>query len=121
MAGLLDYVFNSPEGRMGLGLFALGQMPKSQGMQGLMGPWHRRMKQQRTKPTAHGRKKPGAPAQRNGRRPMRRQLQHVKRAAEQQSVLAAPGLGGTSAPAVQVCAGAIPAGGVDVGAQGGKN
>ena len=37
MAGLLDYVFNSPEGRMGLGLFALGQMPKSQGMQGLMG------------------------------------------------------------------------------------
>jgi len=37
MAGLLDYVFNSPEGRMGLGLLALGQMPKSQGMQGLMG------------------------------------------------------------------------------------
>lgn len=37
MAGLLDYVFNSPEGRMGLGLLALGQMPKSQGMQGLIG------------------------------------------------------------------------------------
>lgn len=37
MAGLLDYVFNSPEGRMGLGLLALGQMPRSQGMQGLMG------------------------------------------------------------------------------------
>lgn len=37
MAGLLDYVFNSPEGRMGLGLLALGQMPKSQGMPGLMG------------------------------------------------------------------------------------
>ena len=37
MAGLLDYVFNSPEGRMGLGLLALGQMPKSQGMAGLMG------------------------------------------------------------------------------------
>jgi hypothetical protein len=36
MAGLLDYVFNSPEGRMGLGLLALGQMPKSQGMPGLM-------------------------------------------------------------------------------------
>lgn len=37
MAGLLDYVFNSPEGRMGLGLLALGQMPKSQGFPGLMG------------------------------------------------------------------------------------
>jgi hypothetical protein len=37
MAGLLDSIFNSPEGRMGLGLLALGQMPKSQGMQGLMG------------------------------------------------------------------------------------
>lgn len=35
--GLLDSIFNSPEGRMGLGLLALGQMPKSQGMQGLMG------------------------------------------------------------------------------------
>lgn len=37
MAGLLDAVFNSPEGRMGLGLLALGQMPKSQGFPGLMG------------------------------------------------------------------------------------
>ena len=37
MAGLLDAVFNSPEGRMGMGLLALGQMPKSQGKQGLMG------------------------------------------------------------------------------------
>lgn len=37
MAGLLDAVFNSPEGRMGMGLLALGQMPKSQGMAGLMG------------------------------------------------------------------------------------
>lgn len=34
--GLLDSIFNSPEGRMGLGLLALGQMPKSQGMPGLM-------------------------------------------------------------------------------------
>ena len=31
MAGPFDYVFNSPGGRMGLGLLALGQMPKSQG------------------------------------------------------------------------------------------
>lgn len=37
MAGLLDSIFNTPEGRMGLGLLALGQMPKSQGMAGLMG------------------------------------------------------------------------------------
>lgn len=37
MAGLLDAVFNSPEGRLGLGLLALGQMPKSQGFPGLMG------------------------------------------------------------------------------------
>lgn len=35
MAGLLD--FNNPEMRMGLGLLALGQMPKAQGFQGLMG------------------------------------------------------------------------------------
>lgn len=35
--GLLDSIFNSPEGRMGLGLLALGQMPKSQGFGGLMG------------------------------------------------------------------------------------
>lgn len=37
MAGLLDSIFNTPEGRMGIGLLALGQMPKSQGFQGLMG------------------------------------------------------------------------------------
>lgn len=37
MAGLLDSIFNSPEGRMGLGLLALGQMPRNQGFQGLMG------------------------------------------------------------------------------------
>jgi hypothetical protein len=35
MAGLFD--FNNPEMRMGLGLLALGQMPKAQGFQGLMG------------------------------------------------------------------------------------
>ena len=35
--GLLDSIFNTPEGRMGLGLLALGQMPRSQGFQGLMG------------------------------------------------------------------------------------
>jgi hypothetical protein len=35
MAGLLD--FNNPEMRMGLGLLALGSMPKAQGFQGLMG------------------------------------------------------------------------------------
>ena len=35
MAGLLD--FNDPGMRMGLGLLALGQMPKAQGFQGLMG------------------------------------------------------------------------------------
>ena len=33
--GLLD--FNDPGTRMGLGLLALGQMPRSQGFQGLMG------------------------------------------------------------------------------------
>ena len=37
MAGLLDSIFNTQEGRMGLGLLALGQMPKAQGFQGLMG------------------------------------------------------------------------------------
>ncbi|MFN4121261.1 hypothetical protein [Acidovorax sp.] len=35
MAGLLD--FNDPGMRMGLGLLALGQMPRNQGFQGLMG------------------------------------------------------------------------------------
>lgn len=35
MAGLLD--FNDPQTRMGLGLLAIGQMPRAQGMQGLMG------------------------------------------------------------------------------------
>lgn len=35
MAGLLD--FNDPGTRMGLGLLALGQMPRSQGFQGLLG------------------------------------------------------------------------------------
>ena len=35
--GLLDSIFNTPEGRMGLGLLALGQMPKSQGMPGRWG------------------------------------------------------------------------------------
>ena len=34
--GLLDFM-NTQEGRMGLGLLALGQMPKAQGVQGLMG------------------------------------------------------------------------------------
>ena len=34
--GLLDFM-NTQEGRMGLGLLALGQMPKAQGFQGLMG------------------------------------------------------------------------------------
>ena len=37
MAGLLDSIFNTQEGRMGIGLLALGQMPKAQGFQGLMG------------------------------------------------------------------------------------
>ena len=72
MAGLLDYVFNSPEGRMGWACLALGQMPKSQGMR-IDGPcWHRRTQQQRTKPTAHGRKKPGGASARNGSRPMQK-------------------------------------------------
>lgn len=35
MPGLLD--FNDPQTRMGIGLLALGQMPRSQGFQGLMG------------------------------------------------------------------------------------
>lgn len=35
MAGLLD--FNDPQTRMGIGLLALGQMPRSQGMQGFLG------------------------------------------------------------------------------------
>ena len=43
MAGLLDYVFNSPRGAWSLGLLALGQMPKSQEHAGTDGPpWHRR-------------------------------------------------------------------------------
>ena len=37
MAGLLDSIFNTQEGRMGLGLLALGQAPRAQGFQGLMG------------------------------------------------------------------------------------
>ena len=37
MAGLLDSIFNTQEGRMGLGLLALGQAPRAQGFQGLLG------------------------------------------------------------------------------------
>ena len=36
MAGLLDSIFNTQEGRMGLGLLALGQAPRSQAMPGLL-------------------------------------------------------------------------------------
>ena len=80
MAGLLDSIFNTPEGRMGLGLLALGQMPKSQGMPGLMGLLLHRTQQRRTKQTAHGRMKRVGVSAKSGRRPMRRQkLQHVKK------------------------------------------
>ena len=40
MAGLLDSIFNTQEGRMGLGLLALGQAPRSQAMPGLLGLMH---------------------------------------------------------------------------------
>ena len=36
MAGLLGSIFNTQEGRMGLGLLALGQAPRSQAMPGLL-------------------------------------------------------------------------------------
>lgn len=124
--GLLDSIFNSPEGRMGLGLLALGQMPKSQGMQGLMGLFAAQ----------------DAAAQNKGENAWREESRGRQRkewtqadaaaeaaarqkAAEQQyffgggGLMGAGAVGGTSAPAVQG-AGAIPAGGSDVGAQGGK-
>ena len=40
MTGLLDSIFNTQEGRMGLGLLALGQAPRSQAMPGLLGLMH---------------------------------------------------------------------------------
>ena len=40
MNGLLDSIFNTQEGRMGLGLLALGQAPRSQAMPGLLGLMH---------------------------------------------------------------------------------
>jgi len=126
MAGLLDSIFNSPEGRMGLGLLALGQMPKSQGMAGLMGLLASQDAAAKTKADsawqdeARGRQRKewtqaDAAAEAAAR----------QKAAEQQyffgggGLLGAGSVGGTSAPAVQG-AGAIPAGGADVGGQSGK-
>lgn len=121
MAGLLDYVFNSPEGRMGLGLLALGQMPKSQGMQGLMGLL--------ASQDAAAKNKADSAWQEEARGRQRKEWIQAdaaaeaaarQKAAEQQYFFGGAGaVGGTSAPAVQG-AGAIPAGGADVGAQGGK-
>ena len=126
MAGLLDSIFNSPEGRMGLGLLALGQMPKSQGMPGLMGllaaqdaatkaksdtEWQGETRGRQRKEWTQA----DAAAEAAAR----------QKAAEQQyffgggGLLGAGSVDGTSAPAVQG-AGAIPAGGADVSAQGGK-
>ena len=70
MAGLLDYVFNSPEGRMGLGLLALGQMPKSQGMQGLMGLLASQDAAAKNKADSAWQEEARGASARNGRRPM---------------------------------------------------
>lgn len=126
MAGLLDSIFNSPEGRMGLGLLALGQMPKSQGMPGLMGLLAAQ--------DAAAKNKADSAWQDEARGRQRKEWTQAdaaaeaaarQKAAEQQyffgggGLLGAGAVGGSSAPAVQG-AGAIPAGGADVGAQGGK-
>ncbi|PVY56730.1 hypothetical protein C8D04_1994 [Simplicispira sp. 125] len=121
MAGLLDSIFNTPEGRMGLGLLALGQMPKSQGMAGLMGLM--------ASQDAAANNKLDRAWQDEARGRQRKEWSQAdaaaeaaarQKAAEQQYFFGGAGaVGGTSAPAVQG-AGAIPAGGADVGAQGGK-
>lgn len=122
MAGLLDYVFNSPEGRMGLGLLALGQMPKSQGMAGLMGLL--------ASQDAAAKNKADSAWQEEARGRQRKEWDQAdaanERAAQMDAtkqrfffgdggLLGAGSVGGTSAPAVQG-AGVIPAGG---GAQAG--
>lgn len=124
--GLLDSIFNSPEGRMGLGLLALGQMPKSQGFGGLMGLL--------ASQDAAAKAKADGEWQGEARGRQRKEWTQAdaaaeaaarQKAAEQQyffgggGLLGAGAVGGTSEPAVQG-AGAIPAGGAAVGAQGGK-
>lgn len=106
---------------MGLGLLALGQMPRSQGFQGLMGLMASQDQAANNKldrawqDEARGRQRKewiqaDAAAEAAAR----------QKAAEQQYFFGGAGaVGGTSSPAVQG-AGAIPAGGADVGAQGGK-
>ena len=106
---------------MGLGLLALGQMPRSQGFQGLMGLMASQDAAANNKldrawqDEARGRQRKewiqaDAAAEAAAR----------QKAAEQQYFFGGAGaVGGTSSPAVQG-AGAIPAGGADVGAQGGK-
>ncbi|MBP9930253.1 MAG: hypothetical protein KBF63_13315 [Rhodoferax sp.] len=126
MAGLLDSIFNSPEGRMGLGLLALGQMPKSQGFGGLMGLL--------ASQDAAAKAKADGEWQGEARGRQRKEWTQAdaaaeaaarQKAAEQQyffgggGLLGAGAVGGTSEPAVQG-AGVIPAGGAAVGAQGGK-
>ncbi len=126
MAGLLDSIFNTPEGRMSIGLLALGQMPKSQGMQGLMGLL--------ASQDAAAKSKADSAWQGETRGRQRKEWEQAdaaaeaaarQKAAEQQyffgggGLLGAGAVGGSSAPAVQG-AGAIPAGVADVGAQGGK-
>lgn len=126
MAGLLDSIFNTPEGRMGIGLLALGQMPKSQGMQGLMGLL--------ASQDAAAKSKADSAWQDEARGRQRKEWEQAdaaaeaaarQKAAEQQyffgggGLLGAGAVGGTSEPAMQG-AGAIPAGGAAVGAQGGK-
>ena len=122
MAGLLDDIFNSPEGRMGLGLLALGQMPKSQGFPGLMGLL--------ASQDAAAKSKQDGAWQEEARGRQRKEWAQADAAMEQAAKMKAleqqfffgggPGagsVGGTSAPAVQG-AGVIPSGG---GAQmGGK-
>ena len=122
MAGLLDAVFNSPEGRLGLGLLALGQMPKSQGFPGLMGLL--------ASQDAAAKSKQDGAWQEEARGRQRKEWAQADAAMEQAAKMKAleqqfffgggPGagsVGGTSAPAVQG-AGVIPSGG---GAQmGGK-
>jgi hypothetical protein len=121
MAGLLDYVFNSPEGRMGLGLLALGQMPKSQGMPGLMSLL--------ASQDAAAKNKADSAWQEEARGRQRKEWEQADAAAQQAAqmnaakqrfffgdsgLLGAGSVGGSSPPAVEG-AGVIPAGGAQAG------
>lgn len=124
MAGLLD--FNDPEMRLGLGLLALGQMPKSQGMPGLMALLASQDAAAQNKAESAWRDESRGRQRKEWEQADAAAAQAAaQKAMEQQfffgggGISGAGAVGGTSAPAVQG-AGVMPAGGVAAGAPGGK-